>query len=31
VHEPKPEAKIIKPGLVLLRSATNKGQLTIEF
>jgi hypothetical protein len=31
VHGSRPEVKIIKPGLVLLRTATNKGRLTIEF
>ena len=29
--EPKPEKKITKPGLVLLRLATNKGALVIEY
>jgi hypothetical protein len=30
VDEPKPETKIVKPGLVLLRMATDKGKLIIE-
>jgi hypothetical protein len=31
VEEPKPETKVVKPGLVLLRMVTDKGQLDIEF
>lgn len=31
VEEPKPETKIVKPGVVLLRMVTDKGQLDIEF
>jgi hypothetical protein len=31
VDEPKPETKIIRSGLVLLRMATDKGKLIIEF
>lgn len=30
-EEPKPETKVVKPGLVLLRMVTDKGQLDIEF
>ena len=31
VEDAKPETKIVKPGLVLLRMVTDKGQLDIEF
>ncbi len=31
VEEPAPETKVVKPGLLLLRLVTDKGQLRIEF
>jgi hypothetical protein len=31
IEEPEPETKMVKPGLVLLRLVTDKGQLHIEF
>lgn len=31
VDDPKPKTKVVKPGLVLLRMATDKGNLVIEF
>ena len=30
-EEPEPETRLVRPGLVLLRLATDKGDLVIEF
>jgi len=30
-EEPKPETKVVKPGLALLRLATQNGKLAIEY